>query len=207
MSFPFLSLSSEIRIPIYKLLLCSPEIVHGKKYKLPDGFTPTTLGKVENLPLLKVCRQIYAEASSIFYSENNFTFMYYDSYTRFYKCITTRTARSSGIELVATIRSMKIDMHDQIEGFSELGNLLGCHLPRLTNLQCLHVVLSFYEPSFAWQIRKVISLLKHIERQEFYHDKFRHKLENDQKRGYIVLVNLIIRRSCRPFKKISTKAL
>lgn len=61
--FPFLSLPGEIRNLIYRHALVSP-----KTYTVKLQFFPT------DTALLRVNKQIYAEASAIFYHENIFWF-------------------------------------------------------------------------------------------------------------------------------------
>ncbi|KAG7285871.1 hypothetical protein NEMBOFW57_008165 [Staphylotrichum longicolle] len=75
--FPFLKLPFEIRTMIYRMLLVSRRRIH------LDCFLPEDTGCSHRLGLytqvLRVCRQISAEALDVLYGENNFVSIVYDS--------------------------------------------------------------------------------------------------------------------------------
>lgn len=82
MPFDFLRLPAEIRIEIYQFALVfeAPIFVQSAINDRPAVFTlPCTTKKIiakEHLDLLLTCRQMYAEALPIFYSQNEFYFVY-----------------------------------------------------------------------------------------------------------------------------------
>ncbi len=117
-SFPFLSLSLEIRVMIYRYLMSekmvgsmvhiSKELFHPPKMCSRDEIAATVPPRLSS-QLLRVCRQIYHEAVAILYSENTFKVNELHVLHGDFLC-------NIGVCNVARLNSVTIEVGDDDEG-------------------------------------------------------------------------------------------